>query len=373
MNNKFTKGLILSCMILMNPAVLCAQDFSMGEDERGAELQVREVYTVQAEPPAIEPPKNKNIKKSFVTLTLENDMFGSGSDQNYTNGLRIGWFDLKSKPPGWNDDLQRYLPFLKTNETTSTFYSLGQNMYTPEAVESSQQDPNDRPWAGFLYGSVGMASLIGEHVDEYEVTLGIVGPWALGEKAQKEVHNLVDSTNPNGWDNQLKNEPGVMLSWQRRWPGYFEMPLDDEGLSFGFTPHAGFTVGNVYTYANAGGAFVLSSHEARWVDKPFQPRPAMPGTGFFVPALKEEGSRYEWELFAGGEVRAIAQNIFLDGNTFRDSHSVDKRYFVADISAGASLIYDHVRVSYVSVYRTREFKGQDEPSVFGGISVGFNF
>lgn len=34
----------------------------------------------------------------------------------------------------------------------------------------------------------------------------------------------------------------------------------------------------------------------------------------------------EWEayVFAGAEGRGVASNIFLDGNTFEDSHTVDR-------------------------------------------------
>lgn len=49
-------------------------------------------------------------------------------------------------------------------------------------------------------------------------------------------------------------------------------------------------------------------------------QPSLPGSGFFVPPQ----DRFGWYLFAGVEGRAVARNIFLDGNTFRDSRSVDK-------------------------------------------------
>jgi hypothetical protein len=81
----------------------------------------------------------------------------------------------------------------------------------------------------------------------------------------------------------------------------------------------------------------------------------------------------QWEIFAGAEGRAVARNIFLDGNTFADSHSVDKKPFVADLNAGFAFTLGRARISYTAVYRTREFDGQQDASVFGGISVGYNF
>lgn len=308
----------------------------------------------------------KNSKKRFITLTSENDLYGAGTDQNYTNGVRLSWFEARQKPPGITKNIKKILPFFEINDTTSVAYSLGHNIYTPDAVESKFQDPNDRPWAAFLYGSMAMVTLNDDHIDEYEVTLGVVGPLALGKPIQKTWHKLIDSTTPKGWDNQLKNEPGLILSWQRRWPETWYANLDHTFLSF--MPHAGATVGNVYTYANAGGTFKISPQSGRWGDKPLAVRPSIPGTGYFPTS---EGSN--WELFLGLEGRAVAHNIFLDGNTFANSHSIDKKPLVADASAGIAFTWDQTRLSYTMVYRTKEFDRQRHEDIFGAISVGYNF
>jgi lipid A 3-O-deacylase len=307
-----------------------------------------------------------NDKKYYFTLTVENDLFGKGTDQNYTNGIRLGWFEAGEKPLGITNNLEKILPFLDINETTSVAYSVGHNLYTPKAVESPLQDPNDRPWASFLYSSIAMATLAKNHLDEYEITLGVVGPLALGEPIQKKWHKLINSTTPRGWDNQIKNEPGIILSWQRRWPETWYADLGGTFLSF--TPHAGVTAGNIYTYANAGSTIKFSPENNRWADKPLSVRPSIPGTGYF-PASERMG----WELFLGLEGRAVARNIFLDGNTFADSHSVDRKILVADASAGVALTWGQTRLSYTLVYRTKEFNKQDDAAIFGAVSLGYNF
>lgn len=302
--------------------------------------------------------------RRYVSVTLENDLFGRGTDQNYTNGFRIGWFEPGRKPPGITEQLEDVLPFLDVNETTSVAFSLGQNLYTPDDIESPVQDPDDRPWAAFLYGSMGMATVSESYLDEYEITLGVVGPAALGEPAQRTIHGIIDAPKPRGWDNQLKNEPGLMLSWQRRWPTFF-----DEGISgtyLALTPHFGFTAGNIYTYANTGATLKLSSESGRWADKPVMVRPSIPGTGFF-PKAKD----LYWEVFLAVEGRAMVRNIFLDGNTFRDSHSIDKKPLVGDASAGVTLTWGRLRVGYTMVFRTKEFDGQDKADVFGALNIGY--
>lgn len=300
----------------------------------------------------------------YIGMTLENDLFGKGSDQNYTNGIRVGWFDAGRKPPGITQRLDDFLPLLDINETTSVTYSLGHNVYTPDAIESPEQDPDDRPWAAFAYASMGMVTLTDSALDEYEITLGVVGPMALGEQLQKTTHDIIGSPEPRGWDNQLKNEPGLVLSWQRRWPKSFRR--DVAGTYLSFAPHVGLTAGNIYTYASSGATFKLSSRSGRWADKPLMVQPSIPGTGFF-PRTRN----LYWEFFLALEGRAMARNIFLDGNTFTDSHSVDKKPLVGDLSAGITATWRRFRVGYSIVYRTREFEGQDDPAIFGAVYAGY--
>lgn len=306
--------------------------------------------------------------RHFITFNSENDLYASGDDRNYTNGARVTYYKMGEQPPAFFNAIDRLIPTFTINPTTSIYYSLGQNIYTPKDITRATQDPNDRPWAAFLYGSAGMTSVTDNHIDEVEATLGIIGPYALGKEVQTFVHDHIsDSPTPRGWDNQLKTEPGVMLSWERRFPERFG--FDAGNFSAGVEPHFGVTLGNVYTYANTGLSFRLSPHEGRWQDDPIRVRPNMPGTGaFFVPENK-----WSWELFGGVEGRAVARDIFLDGNTFADSYSVDKVPLVGDATAGLAFTYNKVRISYAVVYRTKEFQDQDDPSVFGTVSLGIRY
>jgi hypothetical protein len=69
----------------------------------------------------------------------------------------------------------------------------------------------------------------------------------------------------------------------------------------------------------------------------------------------------------------VLHNIFLDGNTFKDSPSVDKENFVADLMAGLAISYGRYRFSYSYVYRTKEYKTQIDPQVFGSIQLAVSF
>lgn len=310
----------------------------------------------------------KNPDEKFITFNTENDMYGGGTDRNYTNGARVTYFDLGAPIPAFFHAVDRVVPTFSINETTSIAWSLGHNLYTPSDIEIAGRQNDDRPWAAFLYGSAGLVSVTKNHIDSLEATVGVVGPAAMGEQVQKFVHKHVsDSPMPEGWRHQLKNEPALMLSWERSWPNRYG--LEALGWNAGATPYIGATVGNVYTYANTGFTLYLTPYDGGMQDAPVRVRPAMPGTGaFLVPENK-----FSWYLFGGLEGRAIARNIFLDGNTFTDSHSVDKKPLVGDATAGLALTYGRVRLSYALIYRTKEFDEQDKGDIFGTMTLGVRF
>lgn len=308
-------------------------------------------------------------KKDYLSLSFENDSIGNGTDSFYTNGVRLSWFNAQTPIPGFIQNLSDELYPFGMNETTSTYFSLGQNLYTPQDITLSRAQPDDRPWAAWLYGSVGLTTVTGNHVDDLELTLGVVGPPALGEQTQTFVHrHITSSPIPQGWDNQIEFEPGLIASWGRRWP---QIWYADFGTDARLTlqPNVTISLGNIYTYAGGGVTLTFGPHQKTQQDMPPRVRPAMPGTGYFDVPEKKWG----WYSFASLDGRAVARNIFLDGNTFSDSAHVDKNILVGDASAGLAITFDDYRLSYSLNYRTKEFDGQDNPAVFGSLTLTTRF
>lgn len=309
-------------------------------------------------------------KDKIITLVVENDAFGGrGRDENYTSGVRFSYLDINANMPNIAYQLDDFIPTFEINETTNVFYSIGQNLYTPSNIQQAMANPNDRPWAAHLYGAIGLSTVTDNHTDEVELSLGVVGPLALGEQTQKFVHKYIttDSPEPQGWDNQLKNEPAILLGWQREYTDYKNLDFGD--FSLNTSPYYGLTLGNVYTFADTGVSFSFKPNSEYWQDNPVRVKPGLPGTGYYdLPADK-----WSWYLFSGIEGRAVARNIFLDGNTFRSSPDTDKKHFVADANAGIAFTYNNYRISYTMVYRTKEFDGQDSDTVFGALNFGYRF
>lgn len=64
---------------------------------------------------------------------------------------------------------------------------------------------------------------------------------------------------------------------------------------------------------------------------------------------------------------------FWRGNTFRDSHSVDREPFVATLMAGVGLIIYRFKITFMLVYKTRAFKSQKSHERYGSITVSYTF
>ena len=302
--------------------------------------------------------------KGIFSVVLENDIF-SGQDQNYTNGIRFAYLSPEANAPQWLETAADWLPLAGDGNKRYSI-AAGQSLFTPDDLTNPNVIPDDRPYAGWLYGSVGALSDTGKTLDNVMLTVGVVGPAALGEETQESIHHILpNNQDPKGWDNQLHNELGVNLDYERKWRSMFEFSPFGTGVDI--TPHMAASLGNVTTQATAG-ATLRIGYDLPQDYGPPRIRPSMPGSDFFIPT-KEVGGY----LFATVEGRAVARNIFLDGNTFRDSHSVDKNNFVGSLSAGFPLTYEDTRISYTHVFMTEEFKTQDEPATFGVITVSTRF
>ena len=311
------------------------------------------------------PPAAAEDKRGSFSLQVENDTF-TGTDHHYTNGLRASWLSAEDDLPAWGRWLGRQMPLIDTDTHMRIGYAIGQSMFTPNDITIAAPQPNDRPWAGWLYGEVGLTSETGSRLDQIALSLGVVGPASLAGETQRLWHKTFGFQKPRGGSNQLDNEPAVNLFVERRWRNLWRHE-QLFGIETDVTPHIGGSLGNVFTYGAAG----LTVRIGADLEDDFGPpriRPSLPGAAFFTPR-----SSFGWYLFAGVEGRAVAHNIFLDGNTFSNGPSVHKKTWVADLQGGVALLFPRVRVALTVVQRTPEFAGQGPADRFGAISVTARF
>lgn len=309
--------------------------------------------TVNAEPAA---------DRGTLSLLFENDIFYK-TDRDYTNGVELSYTTASQGTPKLFVDVARWLPFFSPSGKVRASYALGQSIYTPSHLGAIDPPLTDRPYAGFLYGGFGLSDDTGERLDQVELQIGVIGPSSLASDTQKFVHKIFNDRPPLGWQTQLRGEPGIVLTYSRN---VKLVPRQSFlGLFIDLEPHYGGAIGNVYDYVNVG-AMARIGFNIPDDYGPLRIEPSLPGSGSF----QSTGGIGAY-VFAGVDGRAIARNLFLDGNTWETSRHVDKNTLVGDLELGATVTFNFMQVSFTHVIRTKEYKSQTAADQFGAVNLSF--
>ncbi len=195
-----------------------------------------------------------------LNVYVENDLF-SETDQDYTSGIRASWVspdlaDYLEDPslPGWIRYVNRRLTFFhgtKEGLQRNVIFSVGQTIYTPEDLNRTDLIEDDRPYAGWLFASMGYQTRNHNQLDTLEARLGVVGPGARGQQGQDFIHDLRGFEKFGGWDNQLRNEPGAIFLWEHK-RKFRRQYSENSRFGVDVVGHSGISLGNVRTYVNAG-------------------------------------------------------------------------------------------------------------------------
>lgn len=262
-----------------------------------------------------------------VRLEIENDLFAprapsaKPADYEYTAGTRVSWTSANVR--WWANRLGD-----STDAARRTVWEAGQEIYTPRH-DAPEPLPGERPYAGWLYGSVRAMETGPRRTRALTLQLGVTGAPSLAEPVQTTLHRLAGYRAPLGWKHQLPFEPGIILRYGESWR------LTQGAIDSG--PEWEAELGNVLTGARAG-------VHAR-----------IGGRRVYVLAAARE----EW----------VARNLFLDGSTFRDGPRVRKRPFVAQAEAGAGARIGRVGIEYRAVFRGREYRTQEAAHGWGSIAI----
>ena len=310
-----------------------------------------------------EPPQDT---KGIFTFQVENDSvstFKGTSDQYYTSGLRLGYTSGTNAVPEflagfgravWGDGVQRIS------------IDISQSIFTPRNTQLSQPSPRDRPYAGYLNATLGLLHDTDETRSLLALSLGVVGPSALGRVVQNGSHDIIGDTPNRGWSSQLKDEPAIELLAERT----FRLPITRfYGLETDALPALTAGVGTVRDYVQAGVSFRLGQGLNSDFGAP-RIRPGMSGSDAYVP-----NRPFAWYVFAGADGQGIARDLFLDGSTFRGrSPSVTKRPYLGELQLGLAAMFYGLRLTYTQTWQTESFKGQKSGLFnFGSFAVSARF
>lgn len=314
---------------------------------------------------------------SAFTLTSENDKYFAGTDHHYTNGLKLAFLGSTrlDESPDFIRWITRQVPTLRQDAARQNYkvgMALGQDLFTPSVTATAVPDPKDRPYAAWLYASLNFqaVSADGKVLRIAEITVGMVGPAALGRQVQNGVHRMLGDDTAKGWAHQLKNEPGLILGLEQR-RRLFHQDLGSPRFATDLIAQYGLALGNIHTTAYAGPALRIGWH-----------LPADFGADLIRASGGDEAPVRSASVyfFVSARGQGVVRNIFLDGNSWRAGPSVAKRPLVGDLDLGlvgrvalkAGSVHG-LQFAYIQNYRTNEFYGQVKPDVFGSISMSVLF
>ena len=178
-------------------------------------------------------PENALRARQTVVMTDENDFWGKWSDKYYTNGSYIGW-----TTPDW----------LTTDPSDTTvrrlIFSAGQEMYTPKNTAAANPPLTEYPYSALTYVSGGYTWDHDDSLCAAELRLGMIGPSAMGEEAQRMVHTVLGDSVPGGWDTQMPDEPAfdVVVEFRHR---YLLAGQFDSGWACDLIPRGAVELGNI--------------------------------------------------------------------------------------------------------------------------------
>jgi len=302
-----------------------------------------------------------------INFQTENDAdFRDDAAYSYGSGLSILFYrkDINSS--------LFYIPF-SSYKGGDDYISFGfsHQLYTPEDFENPNLIEDDRPYAGYMYLQLGLYKSLNNTLTSLNIQVGIVGPSSQMESVQKIIHDLIGSPEPMGWQYQIKDEPIFQLNFSQK--KYYNL---DNIFGFGYNssilPEYGFDFGNASTKLYVSTLFrwgkgVPHDYGAYTIDN----------TSYSKIPLKSEVVHYnkKWKYYFNFSLKTnlIAKNIFLDGNTFKESHSVRKNYFTLETGYGLSFVYDHFSIDYLRRHTSKEFQSQKKLYSYGSLLFSYAY
>lgn len=288
------------------------------------------------------------------------------TDRYYTNGAGFT-LSLRNQ---FATDATNWIPFGEgfDQERRAVGFTAGQLMFTPQNISIDPPDATDRPYAGYLYAGFFFQRATDHTLDHIQLDIGIVGNSSLADSAQDAIHHLFDEPDPQGWESQLEDEPTIQLYLRKSWRlevGAVDLN-DIPPIQFQLIPEVELAVGTVLRHAKAGVLFRAGFH---------LPDDFGPDQLLRVGSFTGQGQTQGWGgyFFARLSGKAVEHNLFIEGNTWKDSAGVDEEPLVAESQVGIGLQFRRgdfsCDITYSQIYVTDEFENQNGTHGYGTISA----
>lgn len=291
--------------------------------------------------------------RHHLRFVMENDSAFS-SDCNYTHATRIDYAQNLAKAPEHAFGL-----------------SFTQNIYTPE-THTDGAVPGEHPYAGYMaLGAAHMYS--GESIGNViEFQLGTTGKPSLAFEAQDFVHKTTGCERWCGWGDQIPSEITFQLTARQdyRLP-WFETTTPG-GLQTDATLFTREEIGTVSIAAESG----LYFRWGRNLPAGMQLN-GNHGGDFGVGLLRKDNydpSASSWYILAGGSVKYVARDLFIDGGAFHDfDRTCGRMPWVSEAQLGLGLRRHGIDYYAGMVARSRNYRTQKDDTLFATFNFAFHW
>lgn len=286
-----------------------------------------------------------------IGIVFDNDLYVSTvNDKYYTNGFEFFYRYLISNE---NEKISKKI----------VEFRLGQYIYNPQTIRAADINKNDRPFAGYLFGEVGLNTFYqNESVLKVSGQLGYVGPNAFGEEVQRGFHDLFGYRNVYGWEHQIKNAFAVQANV------FYSIKLFPKKESYvDVQLQAEASVGTIFNSLTVGPV-------ARFSLKKLLP---VYNSNLYDGSLRADKNykeESEFYFYASPKINYQVYDATIQGSMFNDNSPVTFPIepFRFNAEAGLKFRKNHLNLSYSFVYRGREAKNRViEGYFYGSIGVGY--
>lgn len=315
----------------------------------------------------------RGVERPTHGFKFSNDLY-FGTDSGITGSMALqkhssvagSWSSVKGMP--WYIDY--WGPKIPTINADGLFYrssfAVGTITQTPDEIQRREVIKNDLPYAGVLALEATWYGFNDDEFRGFEFVTGVLGPAALGKQLQTSAHRLTGANRPRGWRNQLENEPLINLNYMRK--KKLSRLGNPAGWSFDSTFNGNASLGNLVTKVSSSIEMRLGHNMARGftfipdpigfgMDYKAALKPANPGDGAFYASMVLRGT-------------GVLHNVLLDGNTFRDSHSVDKEPVFGEFMFGLHYERKSWSVHLDTVFASEEVNTSQVTAVDHGRMIG---
>lgn len=317
----------------------------------------------------------KQFTGESVELNLENDsrnLGGPGSDNSYTNGMRISYLFADDEMPAWgkfilyrNETIKKEFEKSKTNFGVS----LSQQIFTPIDDQTKKIILDDRAYAGWLYlsANANFQSTLESHIFNFD--FGVIGKSAQGENVQSSFHKFIHTSPANGWNNELANHIALQLSYQTRSKVKTYQTLELKNY-MDFISYYGFSVGNVFINSHIGGILRIGFQ----LPEDFGPTGASSSDGIaFISPVARTVKQTGFYGFIGGKGILVAKNYFLDENISPLGSHLTKYPFLLETEVGWGFIWERWIYNWRFITKSPEFTQKSYFTSFASMNLLYSF